>query len=354
MKNKIDASGYSVFFEDARFSMLKKFLRQSYFSRVFILVDRNTEKCCLPALLSNIPTLKKANTIVISSGEKYKNLTTLTFILESLSKKAADRNSLLINLGGGVVGDVGGFAASVYMRGIACIHLPTTLLAMADSSIGGKTGIDFLNFKNQIGTFYSPKAVFIYTEYLTTLDQNQLLSGFAEIIKSAIISDRKLWNLITRTDVSKSEWRKYLFSSVSIKNKIVRTDFLEKGERKILNFGHTIGHAVESFYLGKKDGLLHGEAVAIGMICETFISERLGLISKMEMQAIHQFISVVFKRKKIDLKNFQEILRFIKNDKKNSAGAIRMALPIKIGKCTFDIEVNEDLIFDSIQFYNVL
>ena len=224
--------------------------------------------------------------IEIPSGEEHKNLEKCQLIWNALSSHHFDRNSLLINLGGGVVGDMGGFAASTYKRGIDFIQIPTSLLAMVDASVGGKLGIDFAYLKNQIGVFNNPKAVLINPVFLNSLPNNQLLSGFAEVVKHALIEDKCYWKEITTTPLEKMNWESIILQSIVIKNNIVTQDPLEKGERKKLNFGHTFGHAIESFYLKLGKPILHGEAISLGMILESNLSK----INNEEKHEISSFI----------------------------------------------------------------
>ena len=298
----------------------------SSYSKIAILVDENTKRDCLYKL----PKIENSLIIEIPSGEENKNISTCNFIWEKLTEHQFDRNSLLINLGGGVIGDIGGFCASTYKRGIDFIQIPTTLLAMVDSSVGGKLGVDFKDLKNQIGVFNNPKSVLIDPEFLQTLPENELKSGFAEVVKHALIADKDLWSKITSTPFANLDWQEIIAISVQIKNKIVRKDPLEKGERKKLNFGHTYGHAIESYYLEKGTPILHGESVFMGMILETDLSS----ISEEEKQEIKNFIlsnfSLPFTPKKSD------ILSNLVNDKKNKEGKINFSLLNKIGDGSID------------------
>ena len=258
---EIISSNYSIWIGK---NSLSKLNVKSY-SKVAILVDENTKKECLYKL----PNLEEPIIIEIPSGERNKNITTCNLIWEELTNNKFDRDSILINLGGGVIGDIGGFCASTYKRGIDFIHIPTTLLAMADGSIGGKLAIDFNNLKNQIGLFTNPKSVIIDPDFLDTLPEDQLISGFAEIVKHALISDKNLWETIKATPFKKLAWEEIITISAELKNRIILNDPKEKGERKKLNFGHTFGHAIESYYLEKGAPILHGEGIFMGMILET-------------------------------------------------------------------------------------
>ena len=298
----------------------------SSYSKIAILVDENTKRDCLYKL----PKIEKSLIIKIPSGEENKNISTCSVIWEKLTESQLDRNSLLINLGGGVIGDMGGFCASTYKRGIDFIQIPTTLLAMVDSSVGGKLGVDFKDLKNQIGVFNNPKSVLIDPEFLKTLPEKELKSGFAEVVKHALIADKDLWCKIISTPFANLDWQEIITISVDIKNNIVLSDPLENGERKKLNFGHTYGHAIESYYLEKGTPILHGEAVFMGMILEIDLSS----ISEAEKQEIKNFIlsnfSLPFTPKKSD------ILSNLVNDKKNKEGKINFSLLNKIGDGSID------------------
>ena len=319
---EIKSSDYSVWIGDHSFSKLNI----SAYSKIAILVDENTKRDCFPKLQK----LENSIVIEIKSGEEYKNINTCNFIWEQLTEHNFDRNSLLINLGGGVIGDMGGLCASTYKRGIDFVQIPTTLLSMVDASVGGKVGINFNQFKNHIGLFNNPKAVFISIDFLESLPENQLKSGFAEVVKHALISDNSLWKQLLSTTFDSLDWGNIIETSVQIKNKIVSVDPFEKGERKKLNFGHTFGHAIESFYLEKETPILHGEAVFMGMILETDISN----LSKTEKNEIKNYIFSNFSLPYTPKKN--NLHKFLIKDKKNQSGKINFSLLNKIGNCTID------------------
>jgi 3-dehydroquinate synthase len=265
----------------------------------------------------------------------------------------AERNSLLINLGGGVITDMGGFAASTFKRGIDFVQVPTTLLSQVDASVGGKTGIDMDHVKNIIGTFTQPKAVFIDILFLKTLDHNQLVSGYAEMIKHGLIADKEYFDQLKVSDPVNIDLPA-VYRSVEIKNEVVTEDPYEKGRRKTLNFGHTIGHAVETCSLTKKTHpLLHGEAIAVGMICEAYLSHKLNGLSADELQEISDVITSIFPSSVISGTN-AELLAVMQNDKKNEQQRIGFALLNKIGACDFNIFIDEDLIIESLDFYRNL
>ena len=326
---EIKAIDYSIWIGENSLSKLDI----STYSKVAILVDENTKRDCLHKL----PKIENALIIEIKSGEEYKNISTCNFIWEQLTINNFDRNSLLINLGGGVIGDMGGFCAATYKRGLDFIHIPTTLLAMVDASVGGKLGIDFKGLKNQIGLFNNPKSVLISSEFLETLVENELKSGFAEVVKHALISDSSLWVKLKNTPFTDLDWEDIIDTSVQIKNKIVLADPFEKGERKKLNFGHTFGHAIESYYLEEGTPILHGEAVLMGIILETEISD----LSETEKNEIKSYILSNFALPYTPTKS--HLHKFLINDKKNQNGKINFTLLSGIGNCSIDnlLPINE-------------
>ena len=319
---EIKAIDYSIWIGENSLSKLDI----STYSKVAILVDENTKRDCL----FKLPQIENALIIEIKSGEEYKNISTCNFIWEQLTINNFDRNALLINLGGGVIGDMGGFCAATYKRGLEFIHIPTTLLAMVDASVGGKLGIDFKGFKNQIGLFNNPKAVLISSEFLETLAESELKSGFAEVVKHALISDNSLWLKLKNTPFTDLDWEDIIDTSVQIKNKIVLADPFEKGERKKLNFGHTFGHAIESYYLEKRTPISHGEAVFMGMILETKISD----LSETDKNEIKNYVLSNFALPYTPKKS--SLHKFLINDKKNQNGKINFTLLNGIGNCSLD------------------
>jgi 3-dehydroquinate synthase len=279
---EVKSDGYSVFIGKDSIKSLNEYLElNTQYSTYFILVDEHTIADCLPIIMEEIPMLKDAEIIETESGEENKTIEVVTQVWYAMSDLHADRKSLVINLGGGVLTDMGGFIASTYKRGVDFINIPTTLLSEVDASVGGKLGIDLGGLKNQIGVFNFPKGVYIYPEFLQTLPDNQLRSGFAEVLKHALIKDDKYWEEVKDIEVFEHEdWTDIIAHSVQIKNKVVLNDPKESGERKILNFGHTIGHAIETYHLENSDQpFLHGEAIAIGMVAEAILSvEKNGLM----------------------------------------------------------------------------
>lgn len=342
---------HRVFIDD-ELKSLRRFLRRGNYSSIIILTDSNTERLCLPKLVE-LCKLKDYHSLSIQSGEENKTLSSAEKLWEQLLP-LADRKSVLINLGGGMITDIGGFTASVFKRGIDFIHVPTTLLAMVDASIGGKTGIDFANHKNQLGTFAQSKAVFISTAWLKTLPKEQVLGAHAEIAKQAILGGLNEWkNFVLNFD--KAEFiEEQISGAVKFKLKITDKDLYEEGQRKQLNFGHTVGHALESFCLLKKEPIPHGIAVAAGMICELYLSEKIfkpadNVFSEQLDFLKNNFPKVEFKEKDID-----DVLSFISSDKKNIKGKIKPVLLKRIGKPYWEKEVTIDLIKESLNYYRQL
>lgn len=346
---KIKALGYSVGFENGVFKNLNRFLKYNNYSRYVILCDENTVQYCLPIITYHCEMLQHADIIEIESSESNKTIETASQIWLTLIENNFDKNTLIINLGGGVVSDLGGFVAALYKRGIDFINIPTTLLAMADASVGGKTGIDFGNVKNSLGTITQPKAVFIYTDFLNSLPKSHYQNGLAEVYKMALIKSKELWTNLKTNKLSVEEM---ILQSVTLKNAIVKKDPFDKGIRKTLNFGHTIGHAIEAHLLGTKHELLHGEAIVIGMIAETWLSHQKKLISKAELEQIVTVLKNTFVPKKIAKARFNQIIELTQNDKKNSQQAITCSLLNKIGDYKINVAISPDDIKKSLEFYN--
>ncbi len=349
----IKSLGYNITIGKDALKKLSAFLKTAKYSTHIIICDENTIQYCLPTLIMACPALKEAEIIELESGEESKSLDFSAHIWQTLVENKADKNSVIINLGGGVVSDLGGFCASTYKRGIDFINIPTSLLAMADASVGGKTGIDFAGLKNCIGTFAQPKAVFINPDFLKTLPARHYNNGLAEIFKIALISDKKFWQELKnlRPDHKADN---LVTKSIALKNKIVIKDPLDKGIRKILNFGHSIGHAIESLLLGSENELLHGEAIVIGMIIETHLAFQKKLIAKKELDEIILALKTNFGVQQIHLLDQISILELLKNDKKTSKNKFKFALVAKIGSCKFDVEVTETQIKRAFDFYNTI
>ena len=343
-----------IVFDSPTFESLSSFLSDSDYDKLFILVDENTNVYCLPKL-ANIPLISSAKIIEIKSGEEQKTLQTCEYIWNELTTNNASRNSLLINLGGGVIGDMGGFAASCYKRGMRFINIPTTLLAIVDASVGGKLGVDFNGLKNHIGMFNLPEHIFIQSSFFESLPERQLRSGFAEVIKHALIADSDLWIELQKIDdLTQVNWDEIIPLSVEIKSEIVAQDPTEKGLRKLLNFGHTIGHAIESMSFDSEKPLLHGEAIAIGMICEAFLSENIGILSASKSEEIMRYIREIFADISINIDNFDVFFDYLKQDKKNKAEKYQFSLITDIGKAVFDQSVDNELIEECMKNYQEL
>ena len=344
---QLSVSGYNIEFGSAP-DILKEYLKDKNYSSISVLVDENTRKQCLP-LIQDVVT--SANILEIASGEQNKTLTTCEFIWNGLLKGESDRHSLLINLGGGVIGDMGGFAASTYMRGIDFIQIPTTLLSQVDASVGGKLGVDFKGLKNFIGLFRNPEEVIIDEQFLNTLPADELISGYAEMIKHALIKDVATWKRFEDA----SHWKENLTneelrSSVEIKRNVVINDPFENGLRKILNFGHTLGHAIETYSFQTQQPLLHGYAIALGMIGEAYLSTKMLGLSTDSLQRIKRYILSIYKVDTSFYHNKAAIVSNMKHDKKNKSGKVLFSLLRGLGECSYDIEVGTALIEESLEY----
>ncbi|MDB5274275.1 MAG: aroB [Chitinophagaceae bacterium] len=331
---------------------LSDFLSKKGYSKVLLIVDEHTKKHCLPLFSASF--LEQVNGCVIKSGEEHKNLNTCSDIWRTMTEFEMDRKAVVINIGGGVIGDMGGFCAATYKRGIDFIQIPTTLLSQVDASVGGKLGIDFDHFKNHIGVFKEPEAVIICSTFLKTLDKRELRSGFAEVIKHALIADALAWHKIKEQSLEAQNWDEVIPHSVNIKYLITTEDPTEKGLRKVLNFGHTLGHAVESYFLEKGNRILHGEAIAIGMIVESFLAVEKGFISKDELKEIQNYIISIYGHVHIPDAALDEIINLTLHDKKNEQGAVLFSLLQKIGQANYNVAVSAELMKQSLTYYNTL
>ena len=352
--DSIQANGYPIYFGEDNYQSLNKFIEENNYSTIFILTDTNSNEYCFSKFLPFLATEKTIEIIEIESGESEKNINTCVELWNILTELGGDRKSLLINIGGGVITDIGGFVASTFKRGIDFIHIPTTLLAMVDASVGGKNGVDLGNLKNQIGVINVPKMVIIDTFYLKTLPQNEFLSGVAEMMKHGLIYNYNYWTHFSKLKDPQFDYLDQLIHrSIEIKNEIVMQDPTENGIRKALNFGHTLGHAIESYFLENenKKTLLHGEAIAIGMILESYISWQKELLSAAEYLEIKNAINRVFEIIIFEENDLQPILDLLIHDKKNEYGKIQFALLDGIGKVKINQEVENELIIKSFADY---
>ena len=321
--------------------------------KLFILVDEHTRQLCLP-IISGMECLKDAYIITIGSEDIHKNLETLAYVWTELGDRGATRHSLLINLGGGMVTDLGGFAASTFKRGIQYINIPTTLLAMVDASVGGKTGINFNGLKNEIGVFSPAEYVLLDTEFLKTLDIHNILSGYAEMLKHGIISTTEHWAELLNFDMNQIDYKvlqELVAKSVKIKEDIVEQDPFEKGIRKALNLGHTVGHAFESLALENNRPVLHGHAVAWGIVCELYFSYCKVGFPKDKLRQTIQFIKENYGVLTFDCKQYDRLYEFMTHDKKNSAGIINFTLMGEIGDIRINQSANKEEIFNILDFY---
>ncbi len=321
-------------------------------SKVFILTDYQTQKFCLPVIEKQI-NMEFTN-VNFKNGDQYKNLETLQKVWRELIEADADRKSLLINLGGGVVTDLGGLAAATFKRGIKFIHIPTSLLGMVDAAIGGKNGINFQHLKNQIGTIVQPEIICIYPEFLKTLPKKEIASGYAEMLKHGLIKDKNYWQqLLENYNKENQVFPSHLIKrSVEIKNEIITQDPHEQNIRKLLNFGHTLGHAIES-YLNYELNMpvTHGHAVAIGMILEAFLSNLNNGLSTKELVEITKSINLIYPYIDFDNQAINKIINLLKFDKKNENGKILFVLLKEIGKADFNKEVPTQDVIDAFDYY---
>jgi len=351
--NKLDSISYPIYFDHIA-NGLDEFISAGKYTQVFVLTDEHTGKFCLPYLQERLVKNPDFDLIEISAGEESKSIDFCVGIWRNLIDFGADRNALLINLGGGVVTDLGGFAASTYKRGIDFVHVPTTLLSQVDASVGGKTGIDIFNLKNIIGTFTQPKAVFIEHAFLSTLPERQIRSGLAEMLKHGLIADASYWSLLQNSDLENPD-AELVKHSIEIKNKVVIADPTERGLRKILNFGHTIGHAIESYSLDNDENpLTHGEAVVAGMICETWLSHQKAGLPVDKMHAIIDFLLSLYGKYEINENCYPFLNNIMKKDKKNVNGKINCSLLSQIGECVIDNICTDDELCDSLRYYAAL
>ena len=337
-----------------QYSLLKEKLSSKAFSSIFVLVDDNTDKFCLDILIKKT-RINEFNKIVIKSGEQNKNIDTCLIIWDKLNAFNADRKSLLINLGGGVLSDMGGFVASTYLRGIAFINIPTTLLGMVDAAHGGKTGIDFKLLKNQIGLFSDPSEVILDSDYLSTLSKDEFLNGYAEVFKHSLLTNKidLNFNSLIKLDFYKDV--NFIIKKYSeIKKEIVESDKFESNQRKVLNLGHTIGHAVESYSYISQDfnELKHGEAIIVGLIAELYISHRLIGFPLKDLENIKKTFSRYFNVIVFSEKDIEQIHDLMIYDKKNEADKLNFVLLKDIGSPVVDQQITKELFMESFKFYS--
>jgi 3-dehydroquinate synthase len=319
-------------------------LREYANSKIVIMVDENTHDHCLEYMITTFEELKEAEVMLLPAGEENKVMEVCFQVWNALTEYEVGRKDLIINLGGGVVTDMGGFIAAVYKRGVDFVHIPTSLLGMVDASIGGKTGIDLGVYKNQLGVFADPLKVYIDPIFLGTLPENELWNGFAEVIKHALITDRNYWNEIKAIDQASDLIHLDLIEKAArIKAEIVQRDPKESGERKLLNFGHTIGHAIEGYLLEREEQISHGHAVAIGILMESRLSNRIGMLTDHDLKEIESTLTK-YPLVSIQEEEIDQLIVIMHNDKKNSEGLIKGVLINEIGKCEIDFVYDEVVI----------
>ncbi len=352
--NSITTKNCTIHFNENCYNSINKHLKERKFSKIFILVDENTHEHCLPSFLKKIETNISIEIIEIEAGEINKTIDTCVGVWNTLSELNADRKSLLINIGGGVITDLGGFVACTFKRGISYINVPTSLLSMVDASVGGKTGVDLGHLKNQIGVISNPDLVLIDTKFLDTLPKNQMRSGLAEMLKHGLINGESYWsNFKNLSNLSLNDLDRLIYESVIIKRNVVEQDPYENGLRKTLNFGHTLGHAIESYFLSNpnKTTLLHGEAIAVGMILACYISTELVGFPKDTTLEIKTLLMSYYGKVEISENDYDKIIDLLKYDKKNNHGNINFVLLENIGITKIDCLVDDKIIVDSFKFY---
>jgi len=336
------------------YSNINQIIADNSYSSVFLLLDNNTDIHCLDLFIKK-SGITDFNKVVVKDGEKSKSIDTCEYVWDYLNSNNGDRKSLLINIGGGVVTDLGGFIASTYLRGVDFINVPTTVLCMVDAAFGGKTGINFKSIKNQIGVINKPKGVLIDIDYLKTLNKEEYINGFAEIYKHSLITDNEelQFENLVKFDFKK-DIRDIIHSYSSIKKKVVELDIYESNYRKILNLGHTIGHAVESYSIISKDmnDLKHGEAIAVGLITELYISHKIHQFDYNELLSIKEELLRHFNRNIYTASDQKEILKIMRYDKKNYDNKVKYVLLKGIGSPIIDQDVEDELFFKSFEFYN--
>ncbi|HBR54551.1 MAG TPA: 3-dehydroquinate synthase [Flavobacteriaceae bacterium] len=344
----------TIYFGDGCWDALNNTISILKPSRIFILADTNTTLHCVPVLLKLVSTSISIQHINLPAGEQFKTIDTCQKVWKQLSEQGADRNSLLINIGGGVVTDLGGFVACTFKRGIEFINIPTSLLAIVDAAVGGKNGVDLGHLKNQIGIIKDPLAVFVDSSFLETLPTNQMTSGYAEMLKHGLIASETYWETLKTFKPDRPELiEDAIWESIEIKNDVVVADPTEKGLRKTLNYGHTLGHAIESYCLESNDikTLLHGEAIAIGLILANYISSELTGFPKTKLSETTAHILRHFPKEKFSKADIEQTIELLKFDKKNVDGVVNFVLLKNFGSHEIDKQVPNSLIYKAFEYY---
>lgn len=333
---------------------LGAFLRSLSYDKLFVLTDTNTREMCYP-LLCGVPEIQGAPVITVEAGDTHKELEQVAGIWMRLSNEGASRKSLLLNVGGGMITDMGGFAAATFKRGIGSVNVPTTLMASVDAAVGGKTGINFNGLKNEIGSFYPPLCVLIDCVFLRTLDRDNLLSGYAEMIKHGLISNRETYAELLSFNLDRVDYsclNGLVAKSVAVKQRVVAEDPYEHGIRKALNLGHTVGHAFESLSFKKERPVLHGHAVAAGLVCELYISHQVcGFPMELLSQTVYYIKEYYPAFALYDCLDYETLYELMKHDKKNESGIINFTLLAGIGDVRINQAVNKEIVLESLDFY---
>ena len=333
-------------------SVVEKYPKEN----VFLLTETNAEQKCLP-LIQPVIDHFRIKKLGIEAGEENKKISSVEKVWQFLSENGADRKSLLINLGGGMLTDLGGFAASTFKRGFDFVNIPTTLLSQVDASLGGKTGCNFNGLKNEIGVFQEPVTVFINTQFLKTIDHENFLSGYAEMIKHGLIKNLEHWEELQKFDLNNINYdalQEIIAHSVAVKEWFVMNDPTEKNIRKALNLGHTVGHAFESHAMKTGKPMLHGYAVVYGMIVELFLSVKKCGFNAAELQQISQWLLSIYGKFEIARTDYETLFELMKHDKKNEAGRINFTLIPEIGKVEINQNCTKEEVFEALEYYQLL
>lgn len=351
----IQTTDYQVVFGLKGYQLINDLIKENAYSKLFILTDDLVNEYCVPYLLQQLAITIDFEIIEIENGEDQKTIETCKEVWTILTEFHADRKAIIVNIGGGMITDLGGFVASAYKRGIDFINIPTSLLAMVDASVGSKNGVNLNGLKNMVGSFTSPQVVVVDTKYLETLPGNQMRSGLAEMYKHALIADQSYWNHLKNLDqMTTDDLEQLIYYSVYLKNEFVAADPLEQNVRKALNFGHTLGHAIEtlSHHQSFPKHLLHGEAIAIGMILESYLSFKMKMISKEIYDEIQNTLNLMFKTVVFSKNDIDICIELLKHDKKNSGEAIKFVLLQQIGQYVIDQAVPQDWIYEAFDAYH--
>ena len=355
MNSKLSLSDTDIYIGDDALLSLNSFIEKKNPTKIFILLDENTREKCLPILIDFMAVLKESIPIQVAPGELSKSMRTVEHVCELLLENDIDRHSLIINLGGGVICDLGGFIASIIKRGVDFINIPTSLMAQVDAAIGGKVAVNFKNHKNQLGLFSSPSQVIVYPPFLNSLLYDDFLSAKSEILKYALIFDIFFWKELSKNSLEDMSYlRKILTQCIKIKIDIVSQDYYDYNHRKILNFGHSIAHAVEATFLEKNTIISHGFSLFIGLLCESYISHKVCKLSKSSLIDIEQKILHIFPLINLRSEYDNCIIKYLKSDKKNQNGNFYFTLLNEIGDASINCKVSLDDICDSLKYYRKL